>query len=331
VLGFAGYGIASLVAAVLFAAWDMPLADRLIAALVPPLAFLTVVKATQTIMGIERIVFYRTAAAGVLAAAAVAMVSGTGIVRIVDVATIGIGSFLVLGRLGCFAVACCHGRPGPFGVVYGADHVRVGFWERWAGCRLWPVQLIESGASLVLVAVGLAAGGSEPGLPAVIYIDGYAAVRFGLELARGDAERPYRLGLSEAQWIAPVTALACALWRPGLATIAIAALLTAGAVALAAARRRRELFEPPHLREFDRACDAAARTGGRAETSLGVAVSRHTLADGRVDWVLSSSHSRWSAASARRLADLMWPRYELVPGRTAGIAHVVEDPRGRSA
>ena len=31
---------------------------------------------------------------------------------------------------------------------------------------------------------------------------GYAAVRFGLELFRGDAARPLLVGLSEAQWFA---------------------------------------------------------------------------------------------------------------------------------
>jgi len=326
VLGLVGYGVASLVAAILFAAWDMSLAARLIAAFAPPLAFLTVVTITQAIVGAERIVFYQTAAAGVVVAAVVATVSGADAARVVDVATMGIGSFLVLGRLGCFAVACCHGRPGRFGVVYGDDHVRVGFWARWRGRRLWPVQLVESTASLVLVVVGLVAGWREPGVPALIYIVAYAAVRFGLELARGDWARPHRLGLSEAQWTAPITAVACAVWRPGPATIAVALSLVAGAMMLVARRRHRELFEPPHLRELDRACDVAVRTGERAETSLGLAVSRHPLPDGRVDWVLSSAHPRWSVASARRLADLMWPRYQLVEGRVAGIAHVVEDP-----
>jgi hypothetical protein len=327
VLGFVGYGVASLVAATLFVAWDMSLAARLIAAFAPPIAFLTVVTITHAIAGVERIVFYQTAAAGVVATAVMATLSGAETARVVDVATMGIGSFLVFGRLGCFAVACCHGRPGRFGVVYGADHIRVGFWARWRGRRLWPVQLVESGASLVLVVVGLVAGWSEPGGPALIYIVAYAAVRFGLELVRGDWARPYRLGLSEAQWTAPITAIACALWRPGPPTIAVAATLVAGAVVLVARRRHRELFEPPHLRELDRVCDVAVRTGKRAETSLGIAVSRQQLPDGRVDWVLSSSHPRWSLASARRLADLMWPRYSLVEGRLAGIAHIVEDPR----
>lgn len=327
VLGFAGYGVASVVAAALFVAWEMSLAGRLIATFAPPLAFLIVVKVTHAIVGVERIVFYRTAATGVVAAAVIAALSGAEAARVVDVATIGIGSFLVLGRLGCFAVACCHGRPARFGVAYGADHVRIGFWARWRGRRLWPVQLVESSASLVLVVVGLVVGWREPGLPALIYIVGYAAVRSGLELVRGDGARPYRLGLSEAQWTAAVTAVACALWRPSAVAIAVAGMLVVGAAVLVARRRHRELFEPPHLHELERACDAAGRAGERAETSLGVAVSRHGLPDGRVDWILSSKHPRWSASSARRLADLMWPRYELVEGRTAGLVHVIEDPR----
>jgi len=327
VLGFLGYGVASLVAAALFVAWDLPLVDRLVAAFAPPLAFIAVVYAARAIVGAERIVFYQTAVGGVVATAVTAAVTGANVARVVDVATVGIGSFLVLGRLGCFAVACCHGRPGRFGIVYGDAHVRVGFWSRWRGRRLWPVQLVESAASLVLVAIGLAVGWREPGTPAVIYIASYAALRFALELVRGDGGRPYRLGLSEAQWIAPLTAIACAVWRPGPATIAVAAVLVAAATILVARRRHRELFEPPHVHELGRICDQVAATGARAETSLGVAVSRHTLPDGRIDWVLSSSHPRWSTAAARRLADLLWSRPELVAGRTAGITHVLEAPR----
>jgi hypothetical protein len=134
--------------------------------------------------------------------------------------------------------------------------------------------------------------------------------------------------LSEAQWAAPVTAIACALWRPHPVTGAVAAALVIAAATLVARRRRRELFEPPHLRELDRSCAAAAHNQARAETSLGVAVSRVQMPDGRIDWVLSSSHPRWSTAAARRLAALMWPAFELVEARTPGVMHViVGDPR----
>ncbi|HEV7556372.1 MAG TPA: prolipoprotein diacylglyceryl transferase family protein [Kofleriaceae bacterium] len=320
VLGFAGYGAASLVAAALFIAWDLPLADRLVAAFAPPLAFLLVVNIAHAIIGVERIVFFQTAVTGVVAAISIDALAGSNPARVADIATIGVGTFLVFGRLGCFAVACCHGRPARVGVVYGPDHVRAGFWARWQGRRLWPTQLVESATSLVLVVVGLAAGWNDPGLPAVIYITSYSLVRFALELVRGDAFRPYRLGLSEAQWTSPMTALACAIGRPSVATIAVATVLVIAATVLVLRRNHRELFAAPHLAELDRAC----RNTERSETSLGVSISRHDLPDGRIDWVLSSTHPAWSPASVRRLADLMWERYELVDGRTPGLVHIIE-------
>lgn len=323
VAGFAGYGVANLLATTLFVAWELPLVDRLIAAFVPGIAFLLVVRIVRAIAGAEVIVFYEVAATGVLAAGLLDAAFGERAARVVDVVTIGIGAFLVLGRFGCFAVACCHGRPARFGIVYGEAHVRVGFWSRWRGRRLWPTQLAESAASLALVVAGLVAGWARPGLPALIFIIGYASVRFALELVRGDWARPHSWGLSEAQWTAPSTAIACAVWRPHPITVAAAAALVIAAAVLVARRRRRELFEPPHLRELDRSCAAAAHSQGRAETSLGVAVSRFQMPDGRVDWVLSSSHPRWSIAAARRLAALMWPAFELVEARTPGVVHVV--------
>jgi hypothetical protein len=116
--------------------------------------------------------------------------------------TPGIGVFLVFGRIGCFSVACCHGTLGR-GVTYGPPHVDAGFWRRWSGRPLWPVQLIESGGSAILVAIAIACS-STPGTAAAIFILGYAPVRFAIELVRG-ALRPYALGLSEARGL---------LWRP---------------------------------------------------------------------------------------------------------------------
>jgi hypothetical protein len=323
VLGFAGYGVASLVAAALFVAWKMPLADRLIAAFAPPVAFLCVVRLVRVISSVERIVFYQIAVTGVVAAGLVDRVAGFRPARVVDVVTLGIGTFLVFGRLGCFAVACCHGRPARFGVVYGPAHVSVGFWARWSGRRLWPTQLVESGVSFALVVGGLVAGWDHPGRPALIYIVGYALNRFVLELVRGDWARPQRYGLSEAQWTAPATVIACAIWQPGWATGSAATALLIGVAVLVVRRHRRELFAPPHLRELDQTCSTAAHTRERAETSLGVAVSRHGLPDGRIDWVLSSKRPGWSTEAARRLAELMWSQYELVEGRIPGVTHIV--------
>jgi hypothetical protein len=325
VLGFIGYGVANVTCAVLMWAWQLTASERIIATVAPPLAFLVVVTAARRMLGHERIVFYQTAVAGVAAVAVVAALAGARTARLVDVATIGIGIFLVFGRIGCFAVACCHGRPARYGIVYGPAHVRVGFWSRWAGRRLWPVQLVESVVSLVLVVVALVAGWRSPGAPAVIYIVAYGVIRFALELVRGDAARPHALGLSEAQWTAPFTLIAGACWRPSIATVGAAIVTTVAALALGLLHRRRELCQAPHLQEIDRLCTEllGGAPGERRETSLGVALSRHTLPDGRTDWVLSSSHPAWSPAVARRLAADLWTSCEVVEGRLAGVAHVI--------
>jgi prolipoprotein diacylglyceryltransferase len=325
VLGFIGYAIANLVCAVLMWAWRLTVTERLIATVIPPVAFLAVVTVARRIVGHERIVFYQTSAAGVGAVAIAGALTGAQTARLVDVVTIGIGIFLVFGRLGCFAVACCHGRPARHGIVYGDEHVRVGFWQRWAGRRLWPVQLVESAVSLALVVIALVTGWREPGTPALVYIVAYGAIRFALELVRGDSARPHARGLSEAQWTAPLTLIACALWRPGIATIAVCTITIAAAVVLAVRHRARELWLSPHLRELDRVCVEllAAGTDERRETSLGVAVSCHLLPDGRTDWVLSSTHPAWSPATARRIADALWTSYDVVEGRLPGVAHVI--------
>ena len=326
VLGFTGYGVASVAAALLMWIWQLTLADRLIAMLAPPIAFLAIVTVTRRAVGYERIVFYQTAVAAVAAVALTSMAAGAHTERLVDVATLGVGVFLVFGRIGCFSVACCHGRPARFGVVYGMEHARLGFWSRWVGRRLWPVQLVESAISLGLVFAALVVGWSRPGEPALIYIVGYGIARFVLELQRGDAARPHRLGISEAQWTATATLVACAIWQPGLVTVAAAAGLSVVLAALAGRAQRRVLTQAPHLLEIDRACRSLRRgtTEEKRETSLGVAVSCHALPDGRRDWVLSAQHPAWSMTVARRIAADLWPSAEFVEGRIAGVSHVIE-------
>ena len=98
-------------------------------------------------------------------------------------------------------------------------------------------------------------------------------------------------------------------------------------------RRKSDLFLPPHLRELERTMQQAY-DGTRHETSLNVAVSRHALPDGRIDWVLSSTHPRWSAAACRALARLMWSEWQLVVGKTPGVMHILvarEDPLASGA
>ncbi len=320
IAGFTGYAAANALCLVLAIRWNLMFTERLIAFFAPPLAFIAVVTVASALAGRERIVFYQTTCAAIITVIAAGLIADVRVARLLDITALGIGTFLVFGRIGCLSVACCHGTLGR-GVVYGPRHVAVGFFPRWSGRPLWPVQAVEAIASSLLVISALVFA-RAPGSAALIYFVGYAAVRFVLEFARGDGARPYVLGLSEAQWVAVATALACAVWRPELVTLLVAGALTVLAVLAASRRTQRELLLPPHVHELDRAMHAA-RDGQRHETSLSVAVSCHRLPDGRTDWILSSSHPAWNEASARRLARAMWRSWDFVPGRTPGVMHVV--------
>lgn len=321
ILGFMGFAVANLVCALLAVHWQLDLTERLIAFFAPALAFVIVVTISSALAGHERIVFYQTTVAGVASVILLGLATHADVARLLDLVILGIGIFLVFGRVGCHSVACCHGTLGR-GVTYGAPHVAIGFFARWSGRPLWPVQLAEAIASAVLVVVALAAS-AQPGRAALVYAVAYAAVRFALELVRGDGARPYARGLSEAQWVSAGTALAAFAWRPGIVTGGVAGALAVASAVLIARRARRELVLPPHVAELDRVL-AAAGDGARHETSLGLAVSRHALPDGRIDWILSSEHPAWSEGAARRLAAQMWTAFEVIAGRTPGVIHVVE-------
>ena len=62
VLGFVGYAVGNAVVALLMVMWGMSITERVIAAFVPPLTFLVVVRAMRKLVGHERIVFYEIAA-----------------------------------------------------------------------------------------------------------------------------------------------------------------------------------------------------------------------------------------------------------------------------
>lgn len=334
VLGFTGYGIAVILGIILARRWQLPLADRLIVFFVPPMAFLITVAVATVFKGREWIVFYQAMFAALAAALATGALADAGLPRLADLTVLGIGAFLTLGRVGCFRVACCHGRPlgswatlyfGSLAVRYGAAHVAVGFWPRWQDRSLYPVQLIEAAASAMWVAAGLV-GSETPGRAAVIYCAGYACTRFALELLRGDAARPYAGGLSEAQWASLASLLITAAVWPRAWTGALLAATLLGAAALIASRRRRALIAPAHLHELDRLAAAvlADPTHARRESRLGVGISHHLLPDGRRDWILSSTHPAWSPTVSRQLAAALWPQAELIAGRTKGLVHVVE-------
>lgn len=324
VFGFVGYGVANIVAVVLAERWHLPVSERLIAFLVPPVAFLVITTLAKVATGRELIVFYQTAGGAVVAAVLVGLAVRADVGRVLDVVTIGIAVFLVFGRIGCFRVACCYGRPAAYGVIYGDEHVALGLWAHRAHRRLVPVQLIESVGTVGLIVIALVSG-HRSGEYALLLATGYASLRFGLELLRGDPSRPTLGGASEAQWCSLAAAVVCAVCAQTPPSVGIAATLTAATGILVASRTKRDLFAARHVQELDVLSNRLMHepAGTRLTTSRDVQISHAVLPDGRSDWLLSSDHRAWTPDVASELARELFPEALLIPGRTAGLLHVI--------
>ena len=184
-----------------------------------------------------------------------------------------------LWRVGCLMVGCCHGRPCRWGICYDESHAAEGFAPYYVGVRLFPMQAAELLSVAVIVAVGtvLLLTHQPPGMVAVWYLTGYAAVRFCLEFMRGELARLHAFGFSEAQWMSLLLLAAMTLlgvfgafdgWQwLLLATAGVA--LTMGVVVL---RRRSDggtrcrLLHPWHVGEVAQAVDAVSKQNAPACT-----------------------------------------------------------------
>ncbi len=156
----------------------------------------------KVITGREDLVYYQHEIAIIVCCLILLILLKQPVLKYLDIALMGIGVFLVCGRIGCFSVGCCHGRIGSWGVKYTDAHVSEGFHKHFAGIPVFPIQLVESGCVLITVFIGSFAivNRSLPGTALLLYTVVYGAVRFILEYYRGDTERPYWQGFSEAQW-----------------------------------------------------------------------------------------------------------------------------------
>jgi hypothetical protein len=319
---------------------EEPPARIAIAVLAPVAAFLIAVKLAHILFGFERIVLYEKFAAALALSALAMHLAGQPVRAGLELVTLGVGTFLVFGRLGCLRVGCCHGRPHRRGIVYGDDHARAGFPAHLVGVRLFPVQLVESLVTLGLVALAalMLAFPHRPGEVLVYYFALYGAARFALELIRGDDDRPQALGLSEAQWIALLSAWlgTLAAWRWGLHLrwfyLGLAAALTLGAAAIAVVARREpwRLAHPRALRQLgDGVLRLHAASGAgvaRTETAtLRLSYSldgdgREHYALSRIDGTLAEPTARLLAAQIAQLRAAGDP--EVVAGRAEGLWHL---------
>ena len=296
--------------------------------------FLAVALLTLRIGGAEKLVYYHHEVAVLVAAATFVRATGTSPLPYLDVFVLGLGMFLACGRLGCLMVGCCHGRPGAWGIRYRAEHADAGFTPYYVDVRLIPVQALESLAVLVIVGAGvaLAIGPHRPGAVLVWYLGAYGVTRIALEFLRGDPDRRYWCGVSEAQWtsllqIVSVAASATSAWP--------AAAVAAVMLAFARARGYR-VTHPPHVRELWTAIQSArngeaARGVAVATTSLGVRISA-----GRLHYTISQRDEPLSNRTARTLARMILdlgrhpPAFSrLVRGRNETF-HLLTGASGRS-
>lgn len=301
-----------------------PWSELVVVTATVPLSFLLAVKLSVIAFGRERIVFYEKTLFVLGVTALVLHAAGHPVARGVDLGAIGTGVFLIFGRLGCFMVACCFGRPARWGVRYGEAHARVGF-PRWlVGTRLLPLQLVDAAVSAVAVTAAVVA--YLRGAPAAaIYLAVYGLGRFVEELFRHDAARPRWLRASEAQWTALLIAWGLVLVvGPTWWTLANAAALSVGFAVVAA--RPRSLTDAWHTAELARAI-ADAEGGAAVATSLGIKVSfaRIDAPGGPFrDYILSSTRAPLDPTVVRALAGAVGLAHATIqPAATPGLFHVL--------
>jgi Prolipoprotein diacylglyceryl transferase len=167
------------------------------------LTFLGLVMATKIVTGEETIIYYHHEIAVMIVAALVLWLLRLPIVPYLDVTILGVGCFLTCGRVGCLMVGCCHGRPHGWGICYRQEHADAGFTPYFVDVRLFPIQAVESLCVFVIVLVGsgFVLSGYPVGTTLAWYSVAYGMGRFWFEFMRGDPERPYYWGFSQAQWI----------------------------------------------------------------------------------------------------------------------------------
>lgn len=323
-------------------------------ALLAALSSLALVMITKVITGRETLVYYRHQIAVVAAAWLVLRLFRLPVLPYLDATVIGLGVFLAFGRVGCFMVGCCYGRPSHVGTCYGDEHAEAGFPACFVGKRLFPVQLVEALAALGITALTIAAvlGGGAPGEGLSRYVLAYGLLRFGLETIRGDALRPHALRLSEAQWTA-LALSAAVVWaeRTGyLPPRAHHLWLAAALMAVAAVTStRRALFgdhfaftHPRHVEEIAWILhEARGPSIHVARTSLGLTLSASAASDAEGPYrhlAISRKGGAMTRSLAGAIAAVIGPLFgprcavTLLGGRP-GLYHMIvrEGPSAQSA
>ena len=308
---------------------------------------------TKIILGEEDLVYYRHEIAVMAVATLLLWVLRQPILPYLDATLLGIGIFLACGRIGCLMVGCCHGRPHSWGVCYRQEHADAGFESCYVGVRLFPSQAIESFWVFFVVLVGslLVLSNHQPGTALTWYVVAYDVGRFSFEFMRGDTDRPYLWGFSEAQWVSIVLMcilvtleffgiLPFQLWHLA-ATLGV--VITMLVVALSRRLRKipvHQLLYPYHIKEIAEVLQkvtGAVPVDIRVQhTSLGIQLSYSQIESEKgclYHYALSCQRGTMTGEMAGALANLIL-RLQYPPGSrelirgNSGVFHVLVNPSG---
>jgi hypothetical protein len=319
------------------------------------LTFFGLVMATKIITCKERIIYYHHEIVVMVVTAALLWMLGQPILPYLDVTILSIGIFLVCGRIGCFMVGCCHGRPSGFGVCYREEHAEAGFTHYLVGVRLFPIQAVESlwVFCIAFVGVTFVLRSHPPGEALAWYVVTYDLGRFCFEFLRGDPDRPYYRGFSQPQWISLILMVGVAIaeffgilpfhtWHIG-ATIVLAVTMVAISVKRYLQKAAKyQLLHARHIREVAEAMKQASNLEahdaivfGRDSapvnihlgyTSLGIQISSGEIsgAAGVIGhYALSCRNGALSEEAARTLSKLI-----LQLKRASGSMEFIKGNRG---
>jgi hypothetical protein len=365
-LSMPAYQVCGCVGLVLAALLSLNLAARLgfspwvISALLlaAALTFYALVLVTKILTGKERITYYHHEITVMVIIALLLWAMRQPILPYLDVTILGIGLFLACGRLGCFMVGCCHGRPHRWGVRYRNEHAAAGFPPYFVGVRLFPIQLVESLWALCIVVVGVVfvLSGNPPGVALAWYVVAYDVGRFCFEFMRGDPDRHYFGGFSEAQWTS-LLLLCVVVWGElsGIlpynvwhARVAACLVLAMAVITMERRIRKADTYRLLHARHINELAEALGRASDTAmgattgelapveskvapavyapRTSLGIQISAGRIQneeDCLFHYTLSCCDGFMSKETARMLAGVI---YRLK--HSAGSVEIVERGRG---
>ena len=143
-------------------------------------------------------VLYAAVTGGLISLFFIAKKRGDSVIDYYDVYSTIIPLGISVGRVGCYFNGCCYGiaYSGPFSVCYFVDGKKT---------MVFPTWFVESFFCLILfLTLHRVINRNQRGQATTIFCISYAAYRFGIEFARGDAIRGFWHGLSTSQYFSVV-------------------------------------------------------------------------------------------------------------------------------